>query len=55
MSRVKSLYDDLKLREAYAKYEEAAHGDILGLVQQLRHGADKGKEKYKKSWLFTFL
>jgi len=42
VSRVKSLYDDLKLREAYAKYEEAAHGDILGLVQQLRHGADKG-------------
>ena len=39
---MKSLYDDLKLREAYAKYEEAAHGDILGLIQQLRHGADKG-------------
>ena len=32
---VKDLYEDLKLKEAYAKFEEVEHNDILALIQQL--------------------
>jgi len=42
VAAVKDLYEDLKLKEAYAKFEEVEHNDILALIQQLHHGGSKG-------------
>lgn len=53
-ARVKALYEELGLRERFAKYEEEAYQRITGLIKTIPERA-KGEEGLKREVFTSFL